>query len=108
MMNLRHSAETEAQYRREFYTGFSHVAGQGVPITSEWSTSKDGRVDFYIPEREWAVKLLRDHDRVDQHISQFKEGGKDRPWLKEEMVKDWIIIDCATSLPTKSMFLLSV
>ncbi|BCR86719.1 ATP-binding protein [Aspergillus chevalieri] len=91
----------EAQYQDEFYGGFTHVAGRGVPISSEWSRTKDGRVDFYIPEKKWAIELLRNHDKVDEHISRFKEGGKYHPWLKENMVKDWIIIDCATSLPTK-------
>ncbi|BCR92831.1 ATP-binding protein [Aspergillus chevalieri] len=110
---LRHSAEgkkistasqprpVEAQYQDEFHRGFVHLAGLGVPISSEWSRTKDGRVDFYIPEKKWAIELLRDHNRVDEHISRFKEGGKYHPWLKENMIKDWIIIDCATSLPTK-------
>jgi hypothetical protein len=113
IMNLRHSAEgkkmstasqpkpVEAQYQSEFYRGFVHTAGQGVPISSEWSRTKDGRVDFYIPEKKWAIELLRDHIKVDEHITRFKEGGKYHPWLKEKMVKDWIIIDCATSLPPK-------
>ena len=94
----------EAQYQDEFYGGFSHVAGRGVPISSEWSRTKDGRVDFYIPEKKWAIELLRNHDKVDEHISRFKEGGKYHPWLKENMIEDWIIIDCATSLPTKGVF----
>ncbi|ODM16145.1 hypothetical protein SI65_08579 [Aspergillus cristatus] len=113
IMNLRHSAEgkkmssasqprpLEAQYQDEFYRGFVHVAGRGVPISSEWSRTKDGRVDFYIPEKKWAIELLRDHGEVDEHISRFKAGGKYHPWLEEKMIEDWIIIDCATSLPTK-------
>jgi len=116
IMILRHSAEgkkistasqprpVEAQYQDEFHRGFVHVVGLGVPISSEWSRTKDGRVDFYIPEKKWAIELLRDHNRVDEHISRFKEGGKYHPWLKENMVNDWIIIDCATSLPTKGVF----
>jgi len=94
----------EAQYQDEFYGGFTHVAGRGVPISSEWSRTKDGRVDFYIPEKKWAIELSRNHDKVDEHISRFKEGGKYHPWLKENMIEDWIIIDCATSLPTKGVF----
>jgi len=94
----------EAQYQSEFYRGFVHTAGQGVPISSEWSRTKDGRVDFYIPEKKWAIELLRDHGEVDEHISRFKEGGKYHPWLEEKMIEDWIIINCATSLPTKGVF----
>jgi len=98
----------EAQYQSEFYRGFVHTAGQGVPISSEWSRTKDGRVDFYIPEKKWAIELLRNHIKVEEHISRFKEGGKYHPWLKENMVEDWIIIDCATSLPTKGTFLMPI
>jgi len=61
-------------------------------------------VDFYIPEKKWAIELLRDHIAVNEYISRFKEGGKYHPWLKENMIEGWIIIDCATSLPTKSVF----
>lgn len=116
IMILRHSAEgkrlltasqirpVEAQYQDEFYRGFVRVAGLGKPVSSEWSRTKDGRVDFYIPEKKWAIQLSRDHNKIDEHISRFKEGGKYHSWLQENMVKDWIIIDCATSLPTKGRF----
>ncbi|KAL4755534.1 hypothetical protein BDW72DRAFT_189285 [Aspergillus terricola var. indicus] len=108
-INLRHAVRgkkmsiagkcrpMEAQYQDEFYRSFNQVAGRGVPIFSEWSRTGDGRVDFYIPEKQWAIELLRDHDRVDEHIFRFKEGGKYHSWLEENMVDDWIIIDCACS-----------
>ncbi|KAL4788399.1 hypothetical protein BJX76DRAFT_353418 [Aspergillus varians] len=110
-INLRHAAEgkkistaakytpIEAQYQDEFYRSFNHLAGRGVPICSEWSKTRDGRVDFYIPEKKWAIKLLRDHDRVHEHVSRFKAGGSYYSWIEEGMFDDWIIIDCATSPP---------
>ncbi|KAL2005990.1 hypothetical protein VTN00DRAFT_9644 [Thermoascus crustaceus] len=111
MMNLRDAVQgkkmstaaryrpMEAQYQDEFYRSFNLLAGRGVPICSEWSRTGDGRVDFYIPEKKWAIELLRDHDRVNEHISRFKEGGKYYSWLKEKMVEDWRIINCASSPP---------
>lgn len=66
-MNLRHSVEgkelstasqprhVEAQYEDEFYRGFAHTAERVVPICNEWSRTKHGRVDFYIPDRKWAI-----------------------------------------------------
>lgn len=119
-MNLRHAVQgkkmstaakcrpVEAQYQDEFYRSFNLLAGRGVPICSEWSRTGDGRVDFYIPEKKWAIELLRDHDRVSEHISRFKEGGKYYSWLKENMVEDWIIINCASSPPTSGMFILCI
>lgn len=94
----------EAQFQDEFYKAFNQVAGRGVPICSEWSRSGNGRVDFYIPEKKWAIELLRDHDRVDEHIARFKTGGRYHSWFMDKMVNDWLIIDCAFST-SNGMFL---
>ncbi|KAL4937462.1 hypothetical protein BDV06DRAFT_215887 [Aspergillus oleicola] len=110
-INLRQAAEgkkistaakytpIEAQYQDEFYRSFNLLAGRGVPICSDWSRIRDGRVDFYIPEKKWAIELLRDHDRVYEHVSRFKAGGSYHSWIEDGMIDDWIIIDCATSPP---------
>jgi hypothetical protein len=74
-----------------------------VPISSEWSQKGDGRVDFWIPQKRWGIELLRDHNRVTEHCNRFKKGGRYYPWIEAGMLKDWIIIDCATSLPANSM-----
>lgn len=89
----------EAQYQDEFYRAFNAVVGRGVPISSEWSREGDGRVDFWIPQKRWGIELLRDHNRVTEHCARFKEGGRYYPWIEAGMLEDWIIIDCATSLP---------
>ncbi|KAL4916695.1 hypothetical protein BDW62DRAFT_211811 [Aspergillus aurantiobrunneus] len=89
----------EAQYQDEFYRSFNLLAGRGVPICSEWSRTRDGRVDFYIPEKKWAIELVRDHDRVCEHVSRFKAGGSYYSWIEEGLIDDWIIINCATSPP---------
>jgi hypothetical protein len=93
----------EAQYRDEFYRAFNAVVPCGVPISSEWSRHRDGRIDFWIPQKKWGVELLRDHDRVDERCNRFQKGGRYYPWIKAGMLKDWIIIDCATSLSTSGM-----
>ncbi|KAE8374268.1 hypothetical protein BDV26DRAFT_284399 [Aspergillus bertholletiae] len=111
-MNLKHSITgkimstaaqprpIEAQYQDEFYRAFNKVAGRGVPISTEWARTTSGRVDFYIPEKKWAVELLRDYDRVDSHIKRFKKGGQYFQWLEEKAIDDWVIINCATTAPT--------
>ncbi|KAL2820735.1 hypothetical protein BJX63DRAFT_418354 [Aspergillus granulosus] len=91
----------DAQYQDEFYRGFNKVAGRGVPICSEWSRTSHGRIDFWIPEKRWAIELLRDYDRMDEHIARFRKGGKYYNWITESMVSDWIIINCAISMPKK-------
>ncbi|KAK1145303.1 hypothetical protein N8T08_004464 [Aspergillus melleus] len=94
----------EAQYQDEYYKGFCGLVGKGVPISSEWSRSSAGRVDFWIPGKKWAIELLRDHDNIGGHIGRFKEHGTYHPWLKKREVLDWIVIDCATTLPPPTLY----
>jgi hypothetical protein len=112
--NLRHCTEgklstavklrpVEAQYQDEFYRAFNTVLGRGVPISSEWSRIGNDRVDFWIPQKRWGIELLREHSNVDEHCNQFKKGGRYYPWIESGMLEDWIIIDCATSLPASGM-----
>jgi hypothetical protein len=93
----------EAQYQDEFYRAFNMVVGRGVPISSEWSRNGNGQFDFWIPQKRWGIELLRDHDRVNEHCNRFKKGGRYYPWIEAGMLEDWIIIDCATSLPAIGM-----
>lgn len=95
----------EAQYQDEFYRAFNNVVGRGVSISSEWSRGRNGRVDFWIPETCWGIELLREHSNVDEHCDRFKVGGRYYPWVKDGMIKDYMVIDCATSLPHSGMHL---
>jgi hypothetical protein len=90
----------EAQYQDEFYRSFNAAVGRGVPIDSKWARILDGRVDFWIPEKKWAVELLTDHDGIVEHCDRFNSlDGQYRPWIDSGKIEDWIIIDCAMSLP---------
>ncbi|KAL4742128.1 hypothetical protein BDV11DRAFT_212133 [Aspergillus similis] len=78
----------EAQYQDEFYRAFYD------------SRSGNGRVDFYIPQKQWAIELLRDYDCVDEHISRFYPGGKYFPWLQDKKVNLWtaVFTNCCSDL----------
>ncbi|KAL2808384.1 hypothetical protein BJX63DRAFT_439458 [Aspergillus granulosus] len=92
----------EAAYLDEFYRPFTEIARKGATITSEWSRTKDGRVDLWIPEKKWAVEMLREGDRVEDHIRRFHPNGRYYSWIMEGMILEWIIINCTTKLPTRS------
>lgn len=92
----------EAQYQDEYYRAFSSIMPPGVAISSEWSWNGDGRVDFYIPCKKWGIELLRDHSRLSEHCDRFEPGGRYHPWVSSGMLKEWMIIDCATTIPTES------
>jgi len=55
--------DAEAQYQDEFYR-CCHTHSNGSLVTfPEFGTAK-GRVDFYIPAKQWGVELLRDGDQL--------------------------------------------
>ncbi|PLN79533.1 hypothetical protein BDW42DRAFT_172707 [Aspergillus taichungensis] len=111
-INLKHSTDgktmssaakprpLEGQFQDEFYRVFNKLAGRGVPICTEWSRTSAGRVNFWIPEKGWAIEFLRDYDRIDEHVLRFKKGGRYYQWLEEKAVTDWIVINCATTPPS--------
>lgn len=82
------------QYQDEFYRAFCKVAGRGVPISTEWART----------EKKWAVELVRHDDRIDDHVKRFQGGGQYFDWLQKKAVEDWIVINCATSVPISGFF----
>jgi hypothetical protein len=86
----------EAQFQDEFYR-CCHICSNGSLLTfPEFGTAK-GRVDFYIPSKEWGVELLRDGDQLAKHSGRFSEGGKYSTTLP---LSDYIILDCRRTRPT--------
>lgn len=92
----------EAQYQDEFYRAFSSIMPHGVAMSSEWSRNANGRIDFFIPFQGWGIELLRGHSRVREHYERFQPGGRYYPWVESGLLKDWIIIDCADTMPAES------
>lgn len=89
----------EAAFQDEFYRSFLDLVEPGVGICSEWTGSGESRVDFLIPDIKWGVELLRDGDRLKQHCDRFKAGGAYHPWIKNGLMRDWLILDCRHSVP---------
>jgi hypothetical protein len=86
----------EAQYQDEFYRS-CHAYSDGSLLTSpEFSTAK-GRVDFYIPSRQWGVELLCEDDRLEQHSGRFSQSGSYGTTLA---LSDHIILDFRNTRPT--------
>jgi hypothetical protein len=38
--------------------------------------SANGNVDFFLAGKNWAIELLRDNDRFEEHLKGFEEGGQ--------------------------------
>ena len=95
------SRPPEAQFQDEWYRAFNSLLGHGFEISSEWSSSRNGRIDFKIVGPAWGVELLRDGDRLAEHCNRFLEKGTYHRWIANGQIKDWIILDCRHSIPQK-------
>jgi hypothetical protein len=82
----------EAQYRDEFYR-----CCHGSLITLPEYGSAQGRVDFYIPSKDWGVELLRDGNQLGEHWGRFSsESGSYGTTMS---LSDFIILDCRNTRP---------
>jgi len=86
----------EAQFQDEFYSASSKHAHGSVSFP-EFGT-KDGRIDFFIRSKKWGIELLRDGNRLGQHVRRFTEGEYGK-WIEREWISDYIIIDFRTRYP---------
>jgi len=82
----------EAQYQDEFYRCCYDLTKGSLATLSEFGTA-DGRVDFYIPSKKWAVELLRDGQRFEQHNNRFSSTGQ---YGKTLDIDDYIVLDFRT------------
>lgn len=80
----------EAAYQDELYCCLNYEL-RSLPILSEYSPSKDGRIDFYIFDKKWGIEVLHPRRKADitEHICRFQAGGKYQRW---NILDDYIIL----------------
>jgi hypothetical protein len=89
----------EACFHDEFYRCFFELTGSKVGISSEWSNTGTGRVDFYIIEPHLRIEFLRDSDRLQEHCGRFHDNGIYYPWMQRGNLNDWLMLDIRHSIP---------
>ena len=77
------------QYQVEFYRCCYELTLGTLRTLSEFGTA-DGFVDFYIPSKKWAVKLLRDEQLLQQHNNHFSSTG---PYGMNLPIDEYIVLD---------------
>lgn len=95
------SRPVESAFQDEWYRAFTCLMGHGVRLSSEWSQSSEGRIDFQIHDQGWGVEILRDGDRLQEHCERFMSTGKYHDWIRKGILKDWVILDCRHTTPRK-------
>jgi len=86
----------EAQYQDEFYR-CSHAYSNGSLVTFPEFGLTNGRVEFYIPFKQWGVELLREGNRLEQHSSWFSPFGSYGTTIQ---LSDYIMLDFRNTWPT--------
>ena len=79
----------EAQYQDEFYRCCYDLTTGVLTTLSEFGTA-DGRIDFYIPSKKWAVELLCDGQLLKQHNNRFSCTGQYGMTLD---IDEYIVLD---------------
>jgi hypothetical protein len=83
----------EPNYQCELYKAMSKLLGGKAYISSEWTLLKRGRADFFIPKKKWAIELLADFDRLDDHLLRFEPNGTYHSWIQKKGIVQHITIN---------------
>jgi len=89
----------EAQYQDEFYR-CAHLHSEGSLVMFPEFGSAKGRVDFFVDSKKWAIEVLRNGDRIEEHLARFALEGKYRRMLD---AADYIVLDFRMTMPPKPL-----
>jgi hypothetical protein len=103
-VSSRRATFVEAQYQQEFYRSLYKLTEGACCVSPEYggqtSSTRKGRIDFFIGTKRWGIELLRDGDRIDGHVSRFQAGGAYHPWTVSGNMDDYVILDFCKVLPS--------
>ena len=60
-----------------------------------------GTIDFFITPNKWGFQLLRDRDRVVEHMERFENGGQCFSMVKSRSMEQYIVLDLTAMQPRK-------
>ncbi|KAF2737114.1 hypothetical protein EJ04DRAFT_390669, partial [Polyplosphaeria fusca] len=86
----------EAAFQEELYSCLS-LELHYLPILSQYSYTKAGRIDLFIATRKWGIEILQcgTNTRLAEHIARFAPGGNYHDW---DIMDDYIILNfCSRS-----------
>lgn len=81
----------EAAFQDELYCCLSRELHY-LPVLSEYSHTKDGRIDFFVSDRKWGIEVLQcgSNTEIAKNAAQFATGGKYQKW---DIMDDYIILN---------------
>jgi len=94
----------EDLYQNEFYRSFYTLLDGQVFVSSEYVAKKGkggGTVDFLVSAKKWGFELLRNRDKLVEHMERFEPNGAYYGMIKSNIMKHYIVLDISTLKPTK-------
>jgi hypothetical protein len=94
----------EDQYQNEFYRSFYTLLDGQVLVSPEYVAKKGkggGTVDFLVSAKKWGFELLRNRDKLVEHMERFEPNGAYYGMIKSNIMEHDIVLDISTSKPTK-------
>lgn len=65
------------------------------------SDIKGGTIDFLITQKKWGLELLRERDRLQEHMDRFKPNGQYFTLIEKGRMDHYIVLDFTTTMPRK-------
>ncbi|PYI09961.1 hypothetical protein BO78DRAFT_435397 [Aspergillus sclerotiicarbonarius CBS 121057] len=98
------SSPLEDQYQKEFYRCLFPILDGHVILSPEYvinlGITKGGTIDFLVARKKWGLELLRDRDRLVEHMKRFESGGQYFSMIQSGDMERYIVLDF-TSVPPK-------
>ncbi|KAF5865905.1 hypothetical protein ETB97_001973 [Aspergillus alliaceus] len=94
----------EDQYQKEFYRCLFPILDGHLIMSPEFiikTGPKGGTIDFLIAGKKWGLELLREHDRVVEHMRRFETGGQYYSMIQSGEMEQYIVLDFTNTAPKK-------
>ncbi|KAB8228966.1 uncharacterized protein BDW43DRAFT_322502 [Aspergillus alliaceus] len=95
----------EDQYQKEFYRCLFPILDGHLIMSPEFiikTGPKGGTIDFLIAgKKKWGLELLREHDRVVEHMRRFETGGQYYSMIQSGEMEQYIVLDFTNTAPKK-------
>jgi hypothetical protein len=92
----------EDQYQKEFYRClFTILDGHISPEFVLKTGTSGGTIDFFIAQKKWGLELLRDRNRLVEHMKRFERDGQYFSMIESGKMEQYIVLDFTVTQPTK-------
>lgn len=94
----------EDQYQKEFYRCLFPILDGHLIMSPEFmirTGPKVGTIDFLIAGKKWGLELLRERDRLVEHMKRFEPGGQYHSMVQSRKMEQYIVLDFANTAPKK-------